>query len=193
MEVVLVDCEDKTSNNVVSKSGFKFSNTHIITVGSLITPFLQQKQMNIQFFVTRNSNGNLFRQEAVILRTFKSEIANTCVHELFGEWSIDSSENSNFAKQSLCLFVILSLDFDTKSDVRDALAGLRRVVGGFKKQIFKGREVFVESVPFGNKYFINNHSCGIVSNVVGRNNCFVLSDCPTVPGSEGSPMYFKGK
>lgn len=190
MEVVLVDCEDETSSNVVSKSGFKFSNTHVITVGSLITPFAaKQKHTNLQFFVTKNNNGKLLREKAVILKTFESEIAKSCVNVLFGEWSIDSSENSSSAKQSLCSFLILSLHFETECD----FGSLRRMMVGFETQIFKGREVFVESVPFGNKYFINNQSCGIVSNVVGRNNCFVLSDCPTVPGSEGSPMYLKGR
>lgn len=192
MEVVLVECEHKKSKSVVSKSAFKFGERHVITVGSILQDSLPNNE-TLRFFVTRNRNGELLRSEAVISATFECAAAADCVHEIFGEWSIDSYENSNSAKRALCLCVVLELGFEVTSDVVNELRIFGGKVMGFESALCKGREILIESVPFGNKNFISNQSCGIVSNVLGRDNCFILSDCPTVPGSEGGPVYLKGE
>ncbi|XP_053594168.1 peroxisomal leader peptide-processing protease isoform X2 [Microplitis demolitor] len=53
----------------------------------------------------------------------------------------------------------------------------------------RGDDVQVESTPFGNPVFINSVSKGIVSNVLGVNNCIMLTDANAVPGCEGGPVY----
>lgn len=204
MEVVLVECEDKASN-VVSKSGFLFCDRFIVTVGSLLLPFSKQKvqssllgcdvakiRKHLQFFVTRN---NFERCEAKVTAVFESANVMNCFGEIFEEWSVNSFEDKFFVKKSLALFVILDIGWDvsTENNVINELVALREKIGGLESEVFKGREVMVESVPFGNKHFINSQSCGIVSNVLGVKGCFILSDCPTVPGSEGSPLYLKTK
>lgn len=201
MEVVLVDCEDKASN-VVSKSGFLFCERFIVTVGSLILPFFKQKEQarfscdvtkineRLRFFVTRSG---FVRCDAKVSAVFESENVKNCFGEIFGQWSIDSFENTLVAKKSLALFVILDISGGvcTGNVVIDELVALRTKIRGLEGEVFKGREILTESVPFGNKHFINSQSCGIVSNVLGEKDCFILSDCPTVPGSEGSPLYLK--
>lgn len=201
MEVVLIDCEDKASN-VVSKSGFKFCDRFIITVGSLILPFLKYKidftntaELNkkFRFFVTKNINGGYVRYEAKVAAVFESGNVKNCVNDIFGGWTLDSSKDAALAKQVLPVIFILYVDHDfcVKDDLNKELRALMIKTMSFEQEIIKGCEVLVDSVPFGNKYFFNNYSCGIVSNVLGKNNCFILSDCPTVPGSEGSPVFLK--
>lgn len=186
MEVVLIECEDLTTHGVVAKSGFKFSDGHVITVGSLLFSPENRNFEKLIFFVTSRT----LRVRANVVTVFESESVKSCAEELFGEWSLDSSKSASLAQTSLYLFLVLSLDLSFKCDLSSELGALKeKVRGGFSK----GSEVLVESVPFGNKHFIGNQSCGIVSNVLGKDGCFVLSDCPTVPGSEGSPMFLKGR
>lgn len=196
--VVLIDCEHKTASKLVSKSGWQFCDRYVITVGSLISDFLPIDNSELRLFVTKKStaNGGFFRCEAKIARIFESDNINQCVDEVFGEWTINSVENANLARKSLSLFLILDLSPNNfhavTDDVLVELGALRQKIRGSEDEIFhKGREILIESVPFGNKNFLSNQSCGIVSNLLGKNNCFILSDCPTVPGSEGSPVYLR--
>lgn len=199
MEVVLVECEGKGSN-VASRSGFKFCDRFVLTVGSLILPFFDsgkrfddiQTLSNLRFFVTKCDKRGFERVEAKISEVFQSESVKDCAHELFGEWSLDSEENSGVVREALAIFLVLRLECKS-GDSRKELGVFGEGIEKFRGVVSRGRQILVESVPFGNKYFINNQSCGIISNVLGRNNCFILSDCPTVPGSEGSPMYFKNR
>lgn len=211
MEVVLIDCEDRGANAVVSKSGFRFCQRFIVTVGSLILPFFKQKlhtgidgdfmkeihERQLRCFVTRKIEDQFVRCEAKILTIFESKSVRDCYEEVFGEWTVDSFENKFLAKQSLALFIILDINQgdSVNNDLVNELIAFNRKIQNSEdsKELFKGREVLIESVPFGNKHFINSQSCGIVSNILGQNRCFILSDCPSVPGSEGSPIYLKKK
>lgn len=199
MEVVLIDCEDKVLN-VVSMSGLKFCDRFIITVGTIIAPFLKDEtdfsnstdELNkkFTFFVTTiNVDGVLIRYRANISAVFESANLKTSL-DLFRGWTIGFSNNP-LENKMLSVFFILDIDCIKNKLVMRELGHLKAKMLNLRREIFKGREILVESVPFGNKHFINSHSCGIVSNVLGKNNCFILSDCPTVPGSEGSPVFFK--
>ncbi|KAK0163656.1 hypothetical protein PV327_007317 [Microctonus hyperodae] len=53
----------------------------------------------------------------------------------------------------------------------------------------RGALIEIESTPFGNPIFIDSISQGIVSNVLGTNNCVMLTDANAAPGCEGGPVY----
>ncbi|XP_029172802.1 peroxisomal leader peptide-processing protease [Nylanderia fulva] len=53
----------------------------------------------------------------------------------------------------------------------------------------RGSTVEIESTPFGNPVFIGSIARGVISNVVGDEDCVVMTDAYAFPGSEGGPVY----
>ncbi|RUS81994.1 hypothetical protein EGW08_010263 [Elysia chlorotica] len=61
-----------------------------------------------------------------------------------------------------------------------------------KEQCIIGAEAEIISTPFGglNPYvFFNSYSKGVISNISGRNGCWILTDARCIPGSEGGPLF----
>lgn len=101
------------------------------------------------------------------------------------------SSNSNLDFNSyLSLFIILDLNMNEKfceKSFSDAVNHLVKAASNCS--INRGNLVCVESAPFGCRELLGSFSQGIVCNCVGTNNCFILTDAPTAPGSEGAPIY----
>ncbi|XP_043509487.1 uncharacterized protein LOC122528446, partial [Frieseomelitta varia] len=56
-------------------------------------------------------------------------------------------------------------------------------------KLTKGAIVELTSTPFGNPFFIDSTSHGIVGNLLGVNECLILIDMTGFPGCEGSPIF----
>ena len=56
-------------------------------------------------------------------------------------------------------------------------------------KLTKGAIVELISTPFGNPFFIDCMSQGIVGNLLGVNQCLILIDVTNFPGCEGSPIF----
>ncbi|KAK6191845.1 hypothetical protein SNE40_003434 [Patella caerulea] len=68
-----------------------------------------------------------------------------------------------------------------------------KVVGDYINDCVNvGDKLDICGTPFGNlsaDVFINSWSSGIVSNVYGKDNCLILTDARSIPGTEGGPVY----
>ncbi|XP_076629543.1 peroxisomal leader peptide-processing protease-like [Colletes latitarsis] len=53
----------------------------------------------------------------------------------------------------------------------------------------KGSTVEIVSTPFGNAFFADTVSRGIVGNLLGVEECLILMDATVFPGCEGGPVY----
>lgn len=55
-------------------------------------------------------------------------------------------------------------------------------------QIYRSGLVCIESSAFGCRELLGSFSEGIICNLLGKENCFILTDAPTTPGAEGAPI-----
>ncbi|XP_076302823.1 peroxisomal leader peptide-processing protease-like [Lasioglossum baleicum] len=75
-----------------------------------------------------------------------------------------------------------------KAKVEHVLLGLAKQLA--TGRLTKGAIVELVSTPFGNPFFVDSVSRGIIGNLLGTDNCLILMDLTSFPGSEGSPVFF---
>jgi len=139
----------------------------------------------------------------VLKYIWRSTLVSEAVDKMLSSWvmgSISYNEDdsnveteSEISKQLLPLFVILKLltDSDDISDTDEygRLVDILRDVCEPEGVLRRGQNVVVESTPFGNFYFHNSVSEGIISNVFGPSCCLLLTDASTAIGCEGGPIF----
>ena len=115
----------------------------------------------------------------------------TIEHGCTGEKSLDNDE-IRVSKQLLSIFAILELEDERCGNVGESriASTLTMTLEKFlTRPVVRGREIKIISTPFGNDLFINSLSSGIISNLIGIENCLILTDARTVPGCEGAPIF----
>lgn len=204
MNFKLVLLERVDGNNIIANSGLLIDNKFIIVTANI---FGSQKITEIQW---SKKCGNLYinplENKSIIINciiakgddTYEVKLVNVfgayfshsiqISHIFFKRFAIDALDNNNYVTDRLSTFYILT--FDPKCSLEELKNSFKTwwdVVGCYNIQ--KCCNVYVESSPFANRNFLNCVSRGIVSNILGKQGCFILSDCPTTPGSEGSPVF----
>lgn len=139
----------------------------------------------------------------VLKYVWRSTLVSEAVDKMLSSWVMGSmtyneddsnvETESEISKQLLPLFVILKLLTDSddisERDEYSKLVDILRDVFEPEGVLRRGQNVVVESTPFGNCYFHNSVSEGIISNVFGRNCCLLLTDASTAIGCEGGPIF----
>jgi len=139
----------------------------------------------------------------VLKYVWRSTLVSGAVDRMLSSWvmgSISYNEDdsnveaeSEISKQLLPLFVILKLLTDSddisETDEYSKLVDILRDVFEPEGVLRRGQNVVVESTPFGNFYFHNSVSEGIISNVFGPSCCLLLTDASTAIGCEGGPIF----
>jgi hypothetical protein len=139
----------------------------------------------------------------VLKYVWRSTLVSEAVDKMLSSWvmgSISSNEDdsnvdteSEITKQLLSLFVIVKIlidsDESSETDEYSKLVGILRDVFEPEGVLKRGQNVVVESTPFGNFYFHNSVSEGVVSNVFGPSRCLLLTDASTAIGCEGGPIF----
>ena len=74
-----------------------------------------------------------------------------------------------------------------KAKVKQVLLQLAKQAAVGK--ITKGAIIELVSTPFGNAFFIDSVSRGIIGNLLGTNQCLIVIDVTSFPGCEGSPVF----
>ncbi|XP_069681475.1 peroxisomal leader peptide-processing protease [Periplaneta americana] len=142
--------------------------------------------------------------KASLKYVWRSELISQSIDTMMSQWILGSTTSgeedsateaeSYIAKQLLPLFLVLHIQVDSdenvdQSEINKVLENLRSICDSNEGILRRGQSVTVESTPFGNYYFYNSVSDGIVSNVVGPDNCLVLTDARSALGCEGGPIY----
>lgn len=202
---VLVEYEDTKEIKTYGNSGTFFANKYVIITANILTPILKidhptdlpkglfpagtilngNPKLTVIFQKTSNS---ITYKNAFTIAAFWCENIRNSIEKFFPDWSIDVQEDDGQVKYLLPLFFILEIETGKVSTTDELKAALRNLHKN-SEQVYRGKNVCIESTPFGNRHFLNSYSQGIVSNLVGENNYFILTDCPSVPGSEGSPIF----
>lgn len=210
-KVALVEYEH---NQVIyTNSGLLFKNKFVLITSSVLALYI--KQPTVEESLKRLVPGRLvfdvFPSESsprltVITKAspleaklsfYKAKVlAGFISHNIYGSsqrylknWSIDFKESKYGLNEFLSLFFVLELvDTESKVGLEEALTELLK---SSSKDLRIGCEIFIRSVPFGNRAFLDSYSYGILSNAFGEKTCLLLTDGPTTPGSEGSPIFLK--
>ncbi|XP_044263234.1 uncharacterized protein LOC123010419 isoform X3 [Tribolium madens] len=104
------------------------------------------------------------------------------------DWSLDTPKSGRVDDIILSIFFVIRInEVGTIDGFKHCLKQWWNLIKN--EDINQMDDIFVKSVAFGNKMFLDSYSRGIVSSTVGRNNCLIVSDCALTPGSEGSPVY----
>ncbi|CAH0552150.1 unnamed protein product [Brassicogethes aeneus] len=156
-------------------------NEHFILIN-------KDKRYKKNIFVKwKESNSMIAKKAKIFAGVINNDLYST--KNLFKDWKIDFEDNSNTSNLPLSLFFVLTI-----SDMEGNVAEFKSMLKGWwdeicTRRIGKGQDIFCSSVSFGNVHFFGSYARGIVSNIVGNNNCLILSDIPSTPGSEGSPVF----
>jgi hypothetical protein len=153
--------------------------------------------------LSSDTHGKHKEFKSILKYAWRSQFVSHAVDTMLSSWvvgSISCNENENrieteseIAKNLLSLFLLLKLqtDNDDSSEVNEyiELMDILRDMFELEEEVLRrGRSVLVESTPFGNYYFHNSVSEGVVSNVFGPGRCLLLTDASTALGCEGGPI-----
>ncbi|KAJ8969887.1 hypothetical protein NQ317_013659 [Molorchus minor] len=205
---VLIEVEDKTNNKVFGCSGLMLNKKYVITTANL---FLCEDSQNIfeelepgklytnlfpnynnTLNVVWNEDGLYVVKRPYIFAAFVSKNIKHSSKHIFQNWAIDSIDNNKDLSKILSVFVVLNfVKMESLESIKEIFSEWWDL--SMSDNFNKGGSVYIRSVPFGNREFMDSVSQGIISNIFGTNECFVLSDCPSTPGSEGSPVYLSNR
>lgn len=156
-----------------------------------------------QPLVSSDACGKHEEFKCVLKYIFRSTLVSEAVDTILSSWVLGSTlsneddsnvdKESEIAKNLISMFLILKLqtDNDDSSEVNEYDAFVNMLRGMFEPEeevLKRGQFVVVESTPFGNCYFHNSISQGIISNVLGPGHCLLLTDASTAIGCEGGPI-----
>lgn len=201
-EQVLVEKEDITRNRVLASSGILIDDKFVILTSNIFAQEKEYPKVNdnehlhlapfgnnrIVLNIVLNKRNDICEvKQGMILAIYRSKTIQKS-EIFFKGFAIDSVDNNRNVGDILSTFFILTLEPElTPADFKQSLKKWWDLVGCFS--IKQCDEVWIESSPFANRNFMNSWSQGIVSNLVGKNSCLIITDCPTTPGSEGSPVF----
>lgn len=204
--MVLVEMVCPTSDQIISNSGILIDEKFVLVTSNLFMGELKSTNLRTDQMVpgklysdvfkkTKLSvnvlwkNGQIFEyKNAKVLSMFVLDSVRRSDKDIFHSWAIDATDNNSGVLEMLSLFFVLVLESDHNvGEVKMVFEKWWREIRHMK--IKKGDALRIDSVPFGSRIFLDSCSKGIVSNVLGYNSCFIISDCSTTPGSEGSPVY----
>jgi hypothetical protein len=141
--------------------------------------------------------------KSILKYVWRSTFVSEAVDTMLSSWvvgSISYNENessveteSEIAKNLLSLFLLLKLQTDDGdssevTEYSELVDILRDMLVLGEEVLRRGQSVLVESTPFGNLYFHNSVSEGVISNVFGPGRCLFLTDASTALGCEGGPI-----
>ncbi|GJQ79119.1 hypothetical protein Trydic_g5372 [Trypoxylus dichotomus] len=209
---VLIEYEN--TNSVYANSGFMIADKYIIATSNIFIATIPKEydiKEKMEIFTGGFSNSEtLFdappKVNIVINRTnpyinkpgrliaiYTSDSIREQLSTYFDDWLFDEDDKSKQLKELLSVFFIFAVNSKTyQPTVEDFLRNIHEVIKTYPNDPIKvGDKIIIEGTPFGSRHFLRSRSKGIVSNIFGTEDCFILTDTPTSPGCEGSPIYLK--
>ncbi|KAI4469176.1 serine protease-related [Holotrichia oblita] len=216
VESVLVEYEDKIENKIYANSGSLILNNYVIITSNVLVQiitkingwrdklqslkcgfsepeklFKAQPELN----VVMNSINPYRSKTGQVLAIYTSQFIRKEITTYFKDWTIDEDDKTKQIKELLSTFFIIALTEETfASGINNFKQCLNQINETYSQSYIRvGQKIIIDGTPFGNRHFLRTQSKGIVSNLLGPGKCFILTDTPTAPGSEGSPIYLKSK
>ena len=197
-------------------SGILISDDWVLTHGSLINPMIQKDVRISKFFFnlktdefinvpekirqdlkfqvmwesSKRADGRkkMEEKEGITVVTWKCSDLQETFDSLFASWSFDK-----VARTDRCLLPVFLMISLKSSQPAYSIVAAKETLNRFVQQDLanpvRGSITEVESTPFGNPVFIDSVARGVVSNIIGKKRCIILTDANSVPGCEGGPVY----
>lgn len=215
IQSVLIEYKDSMENKIYGNSGCMFSDKYVVTTSNVLITLIV-KQNNIkkklaslqpgfllpeklldcqpEVNIVINHNPYICQRGKVIGVYLSGEIRKQ-VPLFFNDWTVDVDETAGQLKEVLSLFLFIGIsNSDTESVTSDDLFKCLQETFTYTNGAFAvGDKVIIEGTSFGNRHFLRSRSRGIISNTFGSRQIFILTDTPTSPGCEGSPIFLKCK
>lgn len=159
------------------------------TTTTTITKTIIEKVSNESYKLFEEVNGS-------IIYIWRCPLLVDTLENLFYAWSF-AKNVQKINKILMSVFVLVNINHENETkimneynveDIHEILSHLIDDTICLQNPT-RGAIVEIESTPFGNPIFIDSISQGIVSNVLGTNNCVMLTDANAAPGCEGGPVY----
>ncbi|KAK0098822.1 hypothetical protein PV326_002453 [Microctonus aethiopoides] len=160
-----------------------------MTTASTTTKTIKEKVSNEFYKLFEKVNGS-------IIYIWRCPLLADTLENLFCAWSF-AKNTQKINKILMSIFVLVNINHENEikimneyniEDIHEILSHLIDDTICLQNPT-RGAIVEIESTPFGNPIFIDSISQGIVSNVLGTNNCVMLTDANAAPGCEGGPVY----
>lgn len=203
---ILIEYENIAESKTYASSGILINNKFVIITANILANLLKtSNELNAKIFNNKHAfikpedilinvpklnvilniddNKIEFRNGNITRAFISNNIRDTSIRTL-KDWAIDVEEGLR-VKELLCLFFIITLNDAGENYLDELKSNLRKYCDEFDDDFYVGKEIFVDSAPFGNRHFFNTCSRGIISNIVDNKECLILTDCPTAVGSEG--------
>ncbi|XP_076640610.1 peroxisomal leader peptide-processing protease-like isoform X2 [Halictus rubicundus] len=169
---------------------------------------------DLTFLIHRNPGSSI--ESGKPLAIWKCPLLSDTIESFFANWNFQN--NQRFDRIFLPVFLLIACDtvksienpanrqFESELTGRGQKGGIRLESldnGGKVRDILlelakqsatgrpaKGSTVEILSTPFGNPFFSDTMSRGIVGNLLGMKECLMVIDAAVFPGCQGAPVYF---
>ncbi|XP_044263233.1 uncharacterized protein LOC123010419 isoform X2 [Tribolium madens] len=208
IRVVALERQETETNSVYGSAGIMIDNKYVIITANIVSSLIDSLKNCLGTITERKiypfhdsktitefkifwKGDNINKYNAVngrIFAVFSCENLRLFLRRISLDWSLDTPKSGRVDDIILSIFFVIRInEVGTIDGFKHCLKQWWNLIKN--EDINQMDDIFVKSVAFGNKMFLDSYSRGIVSSTVGRNNCLIVSDCALTPGSEGSPVY----
>lgn len=213
--------DDEKKKEIFGYSGIMIAKHWVLTHGSLINPLMKRnseidnllvnlkageflktppklrKEMKFRIFWEKSKNYDEVEMEeskGSVAILWKCPLLKETFDSLFDSWKFNKQIDRRDGLLLMPVFLMINIGSEFFHDYSIMLAreALNRFVQQDLAYPVRGSIAEIESTPFGNPVFIDSIARGVISNIVGYQNCVALSDANSVPGCEGGPVYVIG-
>ncbi|PNF40608.1 hypothetical protein B7P43_G05927 [Cryptotermes secundus] len=201
---VIASNATNTANEITPTSKYLgFQEDTLIPVRNHQNKVMNSLAVAVDQPLSSDTHGKHKEFKSILKYAWRSQFVSHAVDTMLSSWVVGSisyienessiEKESEITKNLLSLFLLLKLqtDDDESSEVSEysELMDILREMFEVEEEVLRrGQSVLVESTPFGNYYFHNSVSEGVVSNVFGPGRCLLLTDASTALGCEGGPI-----
>ncbi|XP_054014002.1 peroxisomal leader peptide-processing protease-like [Hylaeus anthracinus] len=183
--------------SIVNRSGKLYHRVATLNPGELILFGTSGLVDDLTLLIHR---GRSSIESGKLVAAWKCPLLKDTLENLFESWKFQ--EKQAFDRLLLPTFLMIECgeelvseflededDRETqmKSKIQETL--LRFAKETAASRLVKGSTVEIVSTPFGNAFFADTVSRGIVGNLLGLEECLILMDATVFPECEGSPVY----
>ncbi|XP_026667239.1 uncharacterized protein LOC108622358 [Ceratina calcarata] len=165
--------------------------TSMISADLIMIPASDPLFSDLTFCIYRD---HLLEGSGRIISLWKCPLLDDALKNTVRDWTFE-----NFDRLLLPIFLVIKVEplvnemrgrkqlKANKTEVEQVLRQLAKQAASLEPT--KGAAVELISTPFGNAFFIDSISRGVIGNLLGINKCLILMDLTAFPGCEGSPVF----
>ncbi|KAL6263788.1 hypothetical protein P5V15_003871 [Pogonomyrmex californicus] len=199
-------------------SGISISKEWILTHGTALDSIIDKSRVISSFIMnmipgelsmvprelTRKLKFRIYRELAIdddsrrsaiqehdgmIVAAWRCPLLRKAFDEFFKTWSFPKSSEFDRSLRPIFLLIRIYDSDESVVEIPTVEQALSCLLDQTPRNHTRGSSVEVESTPFSNPVFIGSIARGVISNVIGDEDCIITTDAYAFPGGEGGPVY----